>query len=246
MIITDYENSIRRIIIIALGFEDSVNYKISSARIEKWKEKREIEKKKYKGIMTETRLIYYSDFYDLKTIILKNWEKFKHVLNDKKRFEVFFSEIEKFRNSEAHGRTLTSNQIKLIEGITNDLKNLITLSHNRSKMIEDYFIEIIKVSDNLGNICYGSLNDPIVLRVDDVYEIIVEANDPKDREIEYEIAIFNTNFKITQVQNRFTFKVTNEIVGKKRQLSIRVKTPASEYNNSANMTLSLIVLPALN
>lgn len=57
--------------------EDTNSYKVPQERKAKWQEKLEIEKKKYKGVLLEKRLIFFSDFYDLKTVIIKDWEKFK-------------------------------------------------------------------------------------------------------------------------------------------------------------------------
>ncbi|MFD2915626.1 hypothetical protein [Psychroserpens luteus] len=66
-------------------------------------------------------------------------------------------------------------------------------------MKDDYFIEIIKINDNIGTIWEkGSSPKKPVIRVGDEYELIVEANDPKGREIEYEIFVITTDFKITQ------------------------------------------------
>ncbi len=78
--IQEYENVIRQIILSILGNDDSADFGITDDRLKKWEEKREIEKKKYGGVLTENRLIYYSDFYDLKTIIEKNWNLFKKIL----------------------------------------------------------------------------------------------------------------------------------------------------------------------
>jgi hypothetical protein len=188
--INEYENLLRTIILEFLGDNPS-EYKISDERINKWKEKKDIEVKKSKGICLENRLIYYSDFYDLKTIINKNWELFSLVFLNKKRFEVFFEELENYRNSAMHGRSLTKSQNLILEGILLDQKNLKTIYHNKNKMKEDYFIQITKVSDNIGNIWSetGKSNKPI-LRVDDEYELLVEATDPLDREIIYELFFF--------------------------------------------------------
>ncbi len=122
--IYEYENTFRRLILLIIG-EDVISYKISQDRILKWTEKRDTESRKTKGVLFEDRLIYYSDFYDLKSIITKNWELFLPILHDKKRFEIFFNVLEHLRNNIAHGRTLTLSQEHLLTGITLDLKNLI-------------------------------------------------------------------------------------------------------------------------
>jgi hypothetical protein len=71
--ITEFENNLRRIICSILGDHDDVDFGVTLERIAIWKEKREIEQKKSKGILLESRIIYYSDFYDLYEIINKNW-----------------------------------------------------------------------------------------------------------------------------------------------------------------------------
>lgn len=70
--IIEYENTLRRLIINMIGDFDSAEFKVSGERISKWKEKRDVESKKNKGVLIENRIIFYSDFYDLKTIINKN------------------------------------------------------------------------------------------------------------------------------------------------------------------------------
>ncbi|HCW05911.1 MAG TPA: hypothetical protein DGG95_00905 [Cytophagales bacterium] len=239
-----YENTLRSLINDIIGSDDNAPYKISEERISKWKEKREIEHKKNNGIPYENRLIYYSDFYDLKTIILKNWELFLPILLDKKRFDVFFSEVENYRNTVAHGRNLISSQENLLKGITFDLRNLITIYHNKNEMKEDFFIEILRINDNLGNI-WGNASpakNP-VLRVGDQYELFIEANDPKDREIEYEIFLIGEKFRITQTKPRINFVIESSMISKMTTLYLKARTPNSEYKNEALKTISVTILP---
>jgi len=242
----EYENSLRRLIIKLIGEKDDAPFKISEDRINKWKEKREIELKKNKGILIENRILYYSDFYDLNTIISKNWELFAPILLNKKRFEIFFNEIELFRNSVAHGRTLTLSQDNLLSGITSDLKNLITVYHNKNEMKDDFFIQIIRVSDNLGNIWDGELGGrpQPTLRVGDDYELTIDANDPKNRKISYELSLFaSPKFRMKQDTHRFNFCIPNEMIGKNTYLIASASTPESEYENHEIMEITLTVLP---
>lgn len=241
--INEYENLLRTIILEFLG-ENPSEYKISDERINKWKEKKDIEVKKNKGICLENRLIYYSDFYDLKTIINKNWQLFLPVFLNKKRFEVFFEELENYRNSVMHGRSLTKSQNLILEGILLDQKNLKTIYHNKNKMKDDYFIQITKVSDNIGNIWSetGKSNKPI-LRVDDEYELLVEATDPLDREIIYELFFFNKIPSMKQKENRFNIRICKEFICKSERLLLRVSTPDSEYKNEGVTGIDITVLP---
>ncbi len=95
--IKEYENTLRTNIGLVLGYEDSTDYGLTPYRIEKWKERREAEKLKIEEIQIESRLIFYTDIYDLGTIGHRFWEKFKPVFHDKKRFEVFFKEVEDYK-----------------------------------------------------------------------------------------------------------------------------------------------------
>ena len=245
--INEYENTLRRLIINIIGSEDSSIYKVPLERVEKWKEKREIEIKKNKGVVYEKRLLYYSDFYDLKTIVDKNWVLFLPILHNKKRFEAFYCELENYRNTIAHGRNLTSSQECLLKGILSDLKNLITIYHNKNEMKDDYFIRILKINDNLGNIWEKSVFGPKpILRVGDDYELLIEANDPKEREIEYVVSTLSLSLPkldLKQKTNRFTFKIEKWMVSQNFKIYIKAKTPDSTYNNEDLTSIDLMVLP---
>lgn len=246
--INEYENTLRRLIINILGGEDKdvVKYKVTDNRVSQWIEKRNIEQKKNNGILFENRILFYSDFYDLETIIDKNWESFFPVLNEKKRWSVFFKEVEKYRNTIAHGRQLVKSQEELLSGIVTDLKNTITIFHNKNNMKEDFFIEIIRITDNLGNSWSKSIferSETPILRVGDEYEINIEANDPKDREIEYSLSALGSDFLIVQKASKFCFVVTPNLIGRMVSLLVHVRTPESNYKNEHAMDLTLCVLP---
>lgn len=241
--VNEFENTLRSLIIKVIGDADDSPYKISEERIITWKEKREIELKKFHGVLSEQRLLYFSDFYDLRTIIHKNWESFLSILIDKKRFEVFFSEVEKFRNTLAHGRTLTSSQTNLLNGIITDLKNQVTIYHNKNEMKEDYFIHVTRVSDNLGNVWPTYPTPSPTLRVGDEYELIVDANDPKDRIILYRL-IFDADVIVdNQESNKFKLKFEKNHIGRNKSILIQAFTPEADYENKHGLVIDITVLP---
>lgn len=243
--INEYENLLRTIILEFLG-ENLEEYKVPDERTKKWNEKKEVETKKNKNICFENRLIYYADFYDLETIISKNWERFQLVFLNKKRFEVFFKEIENYRNSVMHGRSLTKSQNLILEGILLDQKNLKTIYHNKNEMKEDYFIRINRITDNIGNIWDDKLNsNKPLLRVGDEYELLIEATDPLDREIIYELFFYNKILNIKQKGNRFNFKINKEFICKTGRIIIKAYTPDSEYNNEDLLGINITVLPSI-
>jgi hypothetical protein len=242
--VVKFENTLRHLIIKTIGENDDSEYKVSSERMEAWKNKREVERKKHKGILIENRLLYYSDFYDLKTIVNKNWELFKPILSDKKRFEVLFDEIEKIRNTIAHGRDILISQEHLLKGILLDLKNQITIYHNKNQMKDDFFIQIQRVTDSLGNIWENNkvTNNNPVLRVGDVYEIIIEAYDPKNRKIEYALSTLD-GFIIESDANRINFTITKELINKRQIFIVSAKTINTDYNNEDSLYFIVIILP---
>ncbi|PHS04978.1 MAG: hypothetical protein COA88_12905 [Kordia sp.] len=243
--VNDFENTLRRLICKIMGGSDSINYKVPTNRRTSWEEKRKIQKKKNKGVLFENRIIYYSDLFDLQTIIHINWETFSPILKDKTRFDVFFKEIGNYRNAKSHGRNLTLSQELLLEGILIDLKNLITIYHNKNEMKEDYFVEVIKINDNLGNIwdCDNLPSKNPILRIGDQYELIIEANDPKDREIEYEIFLPFREFSLKQKSSRFNFTISDEFELQFCLLQICVCTPESKYPNKVTKSIHLTILP---
>lgn len=240
--ITQYENTIRKLILDILGNSEENIYKISNDRVEKWRKKRLIEQKKHNGILIEKRLIYYSDFYDLKTIIDKNWEKLLPILKNKSRFMTFFIEMEQYRNTVSHGRNLTKSQQDLLSGIYLDLRNLITIYHNKNEMKDDFFVRINVISDNLGNSWPGN-NSNLILRVGDYYEVIVDASDPKNGKVKYQLITNKGVVCDFQESNVFSIIIDKNMVAQSENFIIVAKNFDSDYDNRDGKVIRLSILP---
>jgi hypothetical protein len=243
----EYENTLRTIISLVIGDNDTTNFGISSDRIKQWEEKREIEKKKNNGILIESRLIYFSDFYDLKPIVHKNWNVFKEILLNKKIFEANFDQIESLRNTVSHGRNIWSFQNQLIAGITGELKSTLVKYHNKNMDADDYFIRILKLSDSLGN-QWGieNLDNTLliakgILRVNDQIEIFIEAYDPKNRVITFEFG--SGQSCKSQDNGKFELIVTKQMIGRPSYFWVKVHTKDSDYENILRKDLLYTVLP---
>lgn len=242
----EYENKLRLLIMNILGSSDSTSYGVTTDRIEAWKKKRIIERKKYEDRIPETRILYYSDFYDLKKIITKNWEKFQPIFKDKKRFETYFSDMEKFRNTISHGRELTTGQLSLMKGIVDDLNTRITMYHNKNENKNDYFVRVLSFTDNLGN--SWNINEMnnirVTLKVGDEYEVAIDAYDPKGRTIKYKI-LFTVNGKVViSDTKRIKVKITDEFICNGRSVLVTAYTPGSAYKNEHIVGyIMLTVLP---
>lgn len=154
--------------------------------------------------------------------------------------------MESFRNTISHGRTLLLYQEKLIEGITGELKTLLINYHNKNMNPDDYFIKILKVHDNIGNIFeadsgrFGMITKS-VLRVGDLIEININAYDPKGREMVYKL--YNSKFQFENKTGRFQIEITEKMIGNPTVLSAIVKTQLANYENSDQVTIHYRILP---
>jgi len=115
-------------------------------------------------------------------------------------------------------------------------------------MEKDYFIQIVKISDNHGNTWKGkyALNNVSIptLKVGDKYELLIEAHDPKRRDIEYEIESPDIKFCMYRMSNILSFTIVDDMISKGRSVYIKVRTPQSNYENMASKKLLLQVVPA--
>ncbi len=245
MKIQEYENILRTIIISILGTDDDAPLKITSDRIDKWKEKREVERNKFNGKLSENRLIYFSDFYDLENIISKNWELFKDIFIEKKKFHVYFNTMETFRNTYAHGRTLFNYQESLIDGILGETKTLLTKFHNKNMNKDDYFIKFLRISDNLGNFSDGNSNmiTEATLKVGDQLELKLEAFDPKGRKIKYSWKIPMKGKQESNFTGNFKIIVSKEMIASRSVFLLSAETEESDYANSIQITAHYCILP---
>jgi hypothetical protein len=189
------ENTLRNFICHQLKKEYSdnweKNYGVSNERIVNWTNRLNTESKKFKLNGTvENRLIYYSDFYDLLTIISKNWQKCFHpVFDNKKETEIFLKKLDDYRNVEAHRRELLSHQKLLLQGIVGELTNKIIRYKSKMEHDLDIFPRLERITDNFGNIWSDgerkSVETNVILHPGDILEFSIDATDPENMELEY-------------------------------------------------------------
>src|SRR4051812_335402 len=90
--ITAVETVLRDLIETVLAAEFGAGWLDHTAtpqRIERWQERRAAEAKKRDGVVTEERLLHYSDFSDLSTIIRTHWRLFEGCFGDRKTFDTY-------------------------------------------------------------------------------------------------------------------------------------------------------------
>ena len=169
---------------------------VTAERIEKWKERKKIEEKRLSstGVVDE-RLIYYADFYDLRTILKCRWaEDFSEVFGKWKQMEVWLDTLEEMRNPEAHRRELLPHQKHLAAGISGEIRTRIVRSRSQEVSPDAFFPRIESARDNHGNVYFGdskSVSTGIVLHPGDELQFVITASDPYGEMVEY--GIMSTN-----------------------------------------------------
>ena len=222
----DAENSLRDFISSVLSQSHGADWVdkcgVSPERIAVWKERKVSEGKRQESGVVDERLIYYADFYDLKTILKKHWSnEFSTALGDWKTFEVLLTELEKLRDPDAHRRELLQHQKHLVIGICGEIRSRIIRYRSRKETTDDCFPRIESARDSLGNIWTPEREAlPVVvtkmsLRPGDSIEYIVTASDPEGLTLEYSISTKIGTFGLIRkngvslcqyFQNNFSFE----------------------------------------
>jgi hypothetical protein len=240
----DTENSLRDFISVVLraklGESWLLNSGISPERLQRWEERKESEKQRQDSGVVEQRLIYYADFYDLRTILKKNWAgEFSDALGDWKTIEVWLTELEKLRDPDAHRRELLPHQKNLIIGIAGEIRTRLVRYRSKNETSEDYYPRIESARDNLGNIySYGDrsvIDTGMRLRVGDTIDLVITATDPLGESLEY--AIYRGDYHGWQDSNVISLTLSEKNVQKRFQVMLAIKSKRKfhadrEYDDS--------------
>jgi len=158
----DTENTLRDFIAAtlerSLGREWLGSCGVTPDRIAKWRERQSEEQRRQEAGVVDERLLYYADFYDLKTILKKHWQgDFSEALGEWRRFEVLFDELARYRDPDAHRRELLPHQQSLVLGIAGDIRSRLVRWHSRRESVDDCFPRIESARDSLGNLWIPSM-----------------------------------------------------------------------------------------
>src|SRR3990170_7376066 len=178
----DTENSLRDFVSAVLhkkfGETWVENCGVSPDRLKKWNERKAAEEKRQEAGAVEQRLIYYADFYDLRTILRKYWQdEFSDVLGDWKTMDVWLNELEKLRDPDAHRRELLPHQKHLILGISGEIRTRLVRYRSKQETSEDYYPRIESARDSVGSVyTYGDpkgIETGLLLRVGNVIDFVI-------------------------------------------------------------------------
>ena len=209
---------------------------VSGERISKWKGRKTTEEKRHLSGVVEERLIYYADFYDLKTILKEHWSgEFSKALGDWKTMEVWLSELEKLRDPDAHRRELLPHQKNLILGISGEIRTRLIRYRSKQETSEDYYPRIESARDSLGNIyTFGQtafIFTKMCLRIGDVVEFVVTASDPLGANLQYGLSVSLVNEDNWQDSNVMALTIEKKNVRKDFTVSLCVRSPREYHAN---------------
>lgn len=241
----DAENALRDFIVLLLsngGADWLARCGVSSDRVEKWKERKAIEARRQEAGVIEERLIYFADFYDLKTILKKNWASdFSAALGDWKTFEIYLGELEKLRDADAHRRELLPHQKHLILGISGEIRNRIVRYRSKMETPDDCFPRIESVRDSLGNLWVPSMenatlkavNTTTSLRPGDVVDFVATATDPEDLQLQYAVAVVHEVPAEWQNGSTLRFIIGESHIGRTFGLQVSIRSPRPYHANGS-------------
>jgi hypothetical protein len=255
----DAENALRDFIASqlqsALGPDWEDQSGVSQERLAKWKDRREVERKRQEAGATDERLIYYADFFDLRTILKKHWDQiFSQALGDWKTLDVYLSDLERLRDPDAHRRELLPHQKSLAIGISGEIRTRIVRYRSKKETDEDCFPRIESARDSLGNIWVPgqsslelyTVSTKTTLRPDDQVDFVVTARDPEDLPVAY--ALEDPTGKQTDWQESgvFNVRIGEPHIGKLRGFSLLIRSPRTyhaEGNRDGSVRFLYRILP---
>lgn len=241
------ENSIRDTISFVLTKKYGADWPsysgISEQRLAQWQEKRTAEEKKLGR--SDPRIIYYSDFYDLQTLIKKNWDNgLSEVFGKQREIEVLLEILEEIRNPDAHRRELLPHQKHLAIGISGRIRTTITEYFSKMETGESYYPRIECVQDNFGNSWTLGDGSPLAtgrsLRPGDVIEFSVSATDPLGEVLEFAVAALSIPLKY-EWQESGDFSIVLDSSHVQTALYIRIAVRSKrEFHSAMDVTFGKI------
>lgn len=242
----DSENALRDFIAAtlerSLGREWLDRCGVTPDRVAKWKERKSEEQRRQEAGVVDERLLYYADFYDLKTILKKHWQgDFSDALGEWRRFEVLFDELARYRDPDAHRRELLPHQQSLVLGIAGDIGSRLIRWRSRRETADDCFPRIESARDSLGNLWIPSKGVPdlltgTTLRPGDKIDFVVTARDPEDLPLEYRLKKEGGGEDTQtewQASGVFSFEVKEAHIGK-LYIYLQIRSPRSYHALAAS------------
>lgn len=121
------------------------------AKIQEFENRRTEEAKRRQPAVVTPDLLQYTHFYELRTVLVANWDRFTLALGKRREFEVWADQIEDFRNAPAHSRELLPFERSLLEGIAGSIRTKVTVFRSSQDSNMSYYPIIESVVDSFGH-----------------------------------------------------------------------------------------------
>lgn len=241
------ENAIRDIVTYVLtkkfGADWPSHSGVTSERVAAWYAKQTEDQKKLGRC--DPRIIYYADFYDLETLLTKNWQYgLCDVFGKQKELLVLLGIVGEFRNPDAHRRELLEHEKHLVIGIGARIRINVAEYFSKMETKESYYPRLECVQDSYGN--SWAIGEPKVkgtglsLRPGDPIEFSVTGTDPLGESIEYAVLPNAVPYKFEWKQSGdFSFVLDTSHVGDVLWITIAVRS-GREYHASSELGLGKV------
>jgi len=253
----DTENALRDHIAVVLSKQLGDGWVehcgVTEDRLERWRQRKESESKRQEAGVVDERLIYYADFFDLRTVLKKHWTHFAETLGDWKTMEVYLIELERLRDPDAHRRELLPHQKHLILGIGGEIRTRLVRYRSKQDTLEDYFPRFESARDSLGNIWTpatpGVANTILTeqrLRPGDRVDYVVTATDPLGESLEFAITTGSAWQPKWVSDNSFSVRVEEKHIGKYFAVNLYTRSKRKHHalgEYDAKIEFSYTVLP---
>ena len=242
--IQDAENVLRDLIQILMSSRHGDSWVehlgATSERVAQWKERRDTERRRRSGAVIDEHIFWYSDFSDLWTIIKKNWDLFKPCFGDLKRVEVYLDRLGALRNPGAHSRALLPFERSLVEGMTGELRQQVTLfiSSGAGGPESEHFPRIEVVRDSFGHHAMGKqgefvfVHPDITLRPGDEVVFSGSAWDPDGRSLTWAIKLHAARHHLATIRGEafeYTWQVSESDIAQQGFVSFLVSSDRSYH-----------------
>ncbi|WP_146079068.1 hypothetical protein [Pseudoclavibacter sp. RFBA6] len=143
----------------------------------------------------------YSEFYELITILSKDWEPVSGALGKKSSTLPLLETFERLRNTVGHSRQLLPFEEELLSGIAGLIRNRVVINLSTSDPVGEYYPRIESVRDGFGNSIEpmsadvrdvelaGIKDTGLVVRPGDVVHFTCVGVDPQGRKLNWEVSV---------------------------------------------------------
>jgi hypothetical protein len=163
------------------------------------RERQAVEHARRDGAIVSTDLLDYAMTTDLFNVVRRNWDVFKPIFDDKKRFDAHMGTVLDVRNTIAHSRPLVPFEKDLVSGIAGLIRNQVARHEGTMDESAPYYPTIESAIDHQGyeshfQPSYGS--GPLLSRLNIGQEMVFTCSAFKidDRDLEWQLLVFKGYF----------------------------------------------------